>query len=108
MKGEERFLYRATLYKIPTPEFAVFYNGTDDRPEKEILSLSKAFENPQNKDFGYLELEVPVNNVNKGMSRELTSKSKHLREYQKIYGDFETAVRQAANYCIANGVLAEF
>jgi predicted transposase/invertase (TIGR01784 family) len=118
MKGEERFLYRTNLYKIPTPEFAVFYNGTEDRPEREILNLSKAFEYPQNKEFGYLELKVPVYNINKGMSQELTSKSNHLREYtefiaklreyQKIYEDFETAVKETVNYCIANGILAEF
>ena len=44
MKGDEQFLYRSKLLKIPTPEFVVFYNGMAEKPEKEILRLSSAFE----------------------------------------------------------------
>ena len=56
MKGEEKYLYGSKLYKIPTPEFVVFYNGKDARPEKETLHLSSAFEtvtdtNPRLKSY---------------------------------------------------------
>ena len=44
IKGDEKFLYRSKLYKVPIPVFVVFYNGTATRPEKEVLKLSSAFE----------------------------------------------------------------
>ena len=118
MKGEEKFLYGSKLYKIPTPEFVVFYNGTTTRPEKEILHLSSAFEAPVNKDFGELKLEIPVYNINKGMNKELFKKSPKLkqyaefiakvREFNKLYDDYAQAVREATNYCIANDILSDF
>jgi len=118
MKGEEKFIYGSTLYKIPTPAFVVFYNGTAKRPEKEILRLSSAFENPMDNELGQLELEVPVYNINKGMNEELFSKSPHLRQYAefiaklrefiKMYDDYSQAVEKAVSHCINNDVLAEF
>ena len=118
MKGEDKFLYSSKLYKIPTPEFVVFYNGTAPRPEKEILYLSSAFEVAPDKELGVLELEVPVYNINKGMNEELFKKSPKLRQYaefiakirefSKLYDDYTQAVREATNYCIANDILAEF
>ena len=118
MKGEERFLYGSALYKIPTPEFVVFYNGTVTRPEKEALKLSSAFEYNCDNDLGTLELEVPVYNINKGMNAGLLNKSEKLRQYaefiakvrelNKLYDDYNQAVRDATRYCVANGILADF
>jgi len=115
---QERFLYHKNLYKIPTPEFVVFYNGLDKRPEKEILKLSDAFEYKQDRNLGYLELEVPVYNINKGMNTELFSKGEKLRQYsefiaklrefQDVYDSFNKAVEEAVRYCIGNGILVEF
>ena len=118
MKGEEKFLYGSKLYRIPTPEFVVFYNGTTSRPEREILSLSSAFEATVDKDFGELKLTIPVYNINKGMNDELFMKSPKLKQYaefiakvrelNKLYDDYAQAVREATNYCIANDILSDF
>jgi hypothetical protein len=118
MKGEEKYLYGSKLYKIPTPEFVVFYNGTTTRPEKETLKLSDAFEVEGDKDLGFLELEVPVYNINVGMNDELFRNSSKLRQYSKfiakvrelnkLYEDYTQAVKEAVNHCIANDILAEF
>ena len=118
MKGETDFIYSSTLYKIPTPEFVLFYNGTAKKPEKEILKLSAAFETARDENLGFIELEVPVYNINKGMNAELFSRSEKLRhyaefiakkrEYLKLYGNYEEAVKRAVDYCIKNGILAEF
>jgi hypothetical protein len=117
-KGEEKFIYGSTLYKIPTPEFVVFYNGTTTRPEKETLKLSDAYEAIGDTDLGFIELKVPVYNINKGMNEELFKKSPNLkqyaefiakvREFSKLYDDYAQAVREATNYCIANDILADF
>ena len=118
MKGEDKFLYRSKLYKIPTPEFVVFYNGTAPRPEKEVLKLSSAFEIKGNINLDSLELEVPVYNINKGMNKELFSKSEKLRQYMEFisklrefnsqYDDYAIAVKEAVNHCITNDILADF
>jgi len=118
MRGEQEFLYRSTLYKIPTPQFVVFYNGTANKPEKETLKLSKAYESVPDSDLGSLELEIPVYNINKGKNSELMKKSKKLRHYaefiatlrdfQEVYDDYATAVRESVNYCIENDILADF
>jgi len=121
MQGEEKFLYSTKIHKIPRPEFVVFYNGTTARPEKEILSISSAFEDDGragNERLGFIELEVPVYNINKGMSDELVGKSSTLRQYsefvsklrefQKAYENFETAVRETVTHCIDNDILVDF
>ena len=118
MKGEEKLLYGSKQYKIPTPEFVVFYNGTQARPEKEVLCLSSAFELPVDNELGSLELKVPVYNINIGMNKELFNRSPKLkqyaefiakiREFNKLYDDYTQAVREATNYCIANDILSDF
>ena len=35
-------LYGSTLIKIPAPRFVVFYNGTEEQPEQQVLKLSEA------------------------------------------------------------------
>ena len=115
MKGEEKFLYSSKLYKIPTPEFVVFYNGTDSMPEKEVLRLSSAYEDTEDRNLGSLELEVPVYNINKGMNTELFSKSSKLsqysefvsklREFSKLYDEYAQAVKETVDYCLENGIL---
>ena len=118
MKGEDDFLYRSKPYKIPTPEFIVFYNGATPKPAKEILKLSSVFEIDHDNSLGSLELEVPVYNINKGMNEELLLKSDKLRQYAEFvaklrefnndYTDYIQAVRETVNHCIANDILADF
>ena len=118
INGEEKFLYSGGLYKIPTPAFVVFYNGNAASPEKEIFRLSSAFVDAADKDLGFLELEVPVYNINKGMNEELFKKSGKLKQYAEftaklkefimVCEDYSQAVRQTVNHCITNGILADF
>ena len=118
LMGEEKLVYGSSLYKIPTPEFVVFYNGITEKPEKEVLRLSTAFKETPDNDLGFLELTVPVYNINKGRNLTLFEKSEKLkqyaefvaklREYQKSNDDYSQAVKKTVNYCIENGILVEF
>lgn len=108
-------LYGATLVKIPTPRFVVFYNGVDEQPARRVYCLSDAF--VKQTDEPELELKVTVININSGNNEELLSECRDLWEYsrfiekvRKLSGNMpiEQAVESAVDECIREGILAEF
>ena len=109
-------IYGSRQIKIPTPQYYVFYNGTEDYPDKMILKLSDAFQK-ENPDGGF-EWTAVMLNINFGKNKKLMERCKLLREYailvdnirkyQKTYADAEEAVTLAIDECIENGVLVEF
>lgn len=76
---KQRELYGRKPVKIPTPRFAVFYNGMEKRPEMETLLLSNSFEHPV--DRPELELICTVYNINVGYNRELLKQCPVLKKY---------------------------
>ena len=75
----KRDLYGRKRVQIATPHFAVFYNGTEKRPEKEVLKLSDAFINQT--DMPEMELTVIVYNINPHNNAQLLAKSEVLHGY---------------------------
>ena len=116
----KRDLYGSRLIKIPTPRFAVFYNGTEQRSEVEELRLSTAFENPM--DEPEIELVCKVYNINQGKNVDLLEHCNVLKEYMffvdrvryyvKELGDeqenLEIAIERAIDDCIKNHILEDF
>ncbi len=116
LKGRNIYGYR--LIKIPTPKFAVFYNGSEEQPERYEMRLSdayaKAVENPE------VELVCTVYNINYGKNKKLLEDCSFLREYmifvdyvreyhsQNGYEELELAIEQAIDRCISENVLREF
>ncbi len=111
-----RDLYGKRLVKIPTPRFAVFYNGTEARPEVEELRLSDAFEHQNGQPE--VELICKVYNINKGMNTELLHSSKVLqgymyfvekvRYYEKKCAELTEGINRAIDDCIKEGILEKF
>ena len=108
-------LYSSALQKIPAPNFIVFYNGTEREEDYWINYLSESYENLSGEPN--LELKVLTLNINEGHNRELMEQCQSLREYAQYVAkvreyaresDLDTAVEQAVDDCIQNGVLAEF
>lgn len=108
-------LYGSRLVKIPEPKFVVFYNGTDELPERSELRLSDAFE--KKSESIDLELKVLVLNINPGYNEELMEKCKSLRDYMIFvsrireysqYMALNKAVEMSIQICIDENVLAEF
>lgn len=64
----DRSLYGISLVQIPTPRFVVFYNGTEEQPERQILKLSDAFEKKVAEPE--IELKVLMLNINLGKNKE--------------------------------------
>lgn len=108
-------LYSRRIVRIPAPKFIVFYNGTGSQPERQILRLSDAFEKKQEQPA--LELNVIVYNINLGRNSELLAACSLLKEYAQYVDQVRTlarelpfpkAVEKAVDYCIGNGILADF
>ena len=112
---KKRNIYGRKLVKIPTPRFAVFYNGVEEQYQ---LKLSDAYasmmEEPE------LELTCTVYNINSGKNRELLSECpvleqymvfvRYVREGLEMYSekDLAKAIDGAIDRCIEEGVLREF
>ncbi len=112
---KDRNLYGTRLVKIPTPRFVVFYNGTEEAPERQALRLSEAFEKPM--EDPEVELCVTVLNINPGYNRTLMESCRLLKEYMlyvekvRIYAK-ETPIREAVDRAVTDsirdGILVEF
>ena len=111
-------IYGRKLVKIPTPRFAVFYNGVEEQPEQYQLKLSDAYVNPMEEPE--LELTCTVYNINAGMNRKLLSECPVLEQYMIFVGyvreylgacpekDLRKAIDKAIDRCIREDVLREF
>ena len=117
---DKRSLYSRKLVRLPTPHFVVFYNGTEDTPDHEILKLSDAFENSGDTSKGegkQLELLVDVYNINAGRNSAIQEACQTLKGYaefvSRVRGNQQTmpleeAVNKAVDECIRDGILADF
>lgn len=98
--------------KIPTPEFYVSYNGRQDYPAQQTLSLSDAFmTGPGDNSMG---LKVTVININTDKAHEILDKCVILREYSQFidtvraHADGADPIKRAIEDCISRGILAEY
>jgi len=109
---------------LPKPYFVVFYNGTDEQPERRTFRLSDLYEPKLQREMiriteeqPELELKTLAININKGYNEELKKSCRDLYGYM-VYVDkvrefakdhpLEKAVELAITYCIQNDILAEF
>lgn len=114
----ERNIYGRTLVKIPTPRFAVFYNGEEDQPEQYNMKLSDAFVHPV--EVPDIELNCRVYNINYGKNKELLERCPWIKEYmlfvnyvrafhrENHYDNLENAIERAIDRCIEENVLRRF
>ena len=109
-------LYGSKQILLPTPHCVVFYNGDREIPEEQVLKLSDAFENKEQK--ADVELTVKVLNINYGHNSHLMEQCKILEDYAKFVAitrqfaseatDRKAALNDAILYCIQNHILEEF
>ena len=112
----KRKLYSTSQLEIPFPQYIVFYNGTEERPEREELKLSNLFiENGKGKKPA-LECTALVLNVNYGHNKDLMERCKTLKEYAQFIAEIrrnlsygmkaQEAVEEAVEKCIQNDILS--
>ncbi|RHR33792.1 hypothetical protein [Eubacterium sp. AF19-12LB] len=105
-------VYRRKMIKLPTPQYVVFYNGTERRAEKEILRLSDSFIMPCSE--GEYEWTATVYNINDGHNKDLMNKCKIMQEYATMVAKIREFRQKgcdldmAIEYCLLHDVLKEF
>ncbi len=108
-------IYGSKLVKLPTPQYIIFYNGAEEKPDCMKLRLSDAF--VEKDEEPALEVVATMLNINYGHNMELLNKCKPLLEYAQFIervrifhhktGDLEKAIENAIDYCIAHDIMAE-
>ena len=68
------------LIRLPVPKLVVFYNGTRQAPDEQMLHLSDAFPEDR-RDESDISVRVRMININRGRSPKLVSACKPLHEY---------------------------
>ena len=109
-------IYSERRLELPTPQYVVFYNGTGNEPDKQVLRLSDSFRMEQ--DEVALECLATVVNINLGKNRELMEQCSTLYGYSYLIAEIRSniacgmsiteAIDRAVKTCIKNGILAEY
>ena len=110
---KDRDIYGSKIIDIPKPNFVVFYNGTEERPEVEEQRLSDAYDHDEDIP---LELRCTIYNINPSNNDGLKNDSYVLNGYSifvdkvkaLIEQDDEYAISHAIEYCVKNDILREF
>lgn len=119
--ASEYNLYGTAQIPLPFPQYVIFYNGTAEHPEREILRLSDSFQVPDyiNEKFKEpaLECKALVLNINYGKNKELLEKCRPLLDYshfiycirQNLAKGFtlEKSVDMAIEFCLKNDILSD-
>ena len=118
IKTNKKNLYSKTLIKLPCPQFVVFYNGTEDTTDHEVMKLSDAFEGSEESGGSVkLQLLVDVYNINAGHNGALLDACAALKGYAELVKrtrenqqtmPFSQAISKAVDDCIHDGILADF
>ena len=122
-------LYGTRKAQIPTPEFIIFYNGEEERPEREMLKLSDLYtfrgkdveqggEDGKTGKADYkLELKAELLNICGDNNKALKEACRTLREYAVFTDkmrkhtktmDIEAAAERTIEECIQEDILREF
>ena len=112
---KDRNLYGSRRITIPSPRFLIFYNGKEERAEREVLELAEAFEIQEEEPW--LNLKAVLLNINPGYNNDIVNACKTLSDYViytsrvRAYAEqmkIEDAVERAITECIVEGILVDF
>lgn len=110
-------VYGSKRIKLLFPRYLVFYNGTDEQPDRMEMCLSDAFEPRKADEKPAVECRAIMLNINLGHNRELMEKCRRLQDYavftagvrrRQARGEpLRQAVDETVNECIRNGILED-
>ncbi len=115
--GNRKDIYSSKIIELPYPQFIVFYNGSEEEPERQVLELNAAYPEAFDKENAALQCRAVVININLGYNSTIMNKCKKLEEYAQFIStirayldmkySIEEAVSEAMDECIQKGILEE-
>ncbi|MBP5601736.1 MAG: Rpn family recombination-promoting nuclease/putative transposase [Treponema sp.] len=119
-----RARYKNVLYKIPSPEFYVFYNGKRKPMNESELKLSDAFCVPQKEPLCELKVNVVDIGGEEGLTLPIVKNCVILKEYCEFIGmmlkekatlpenctneDAQVALEKVIRECITKNILTDY
>lgn len=100
-------IYSKSLLKLPTPNYIVFYNGTEEDGDSRILRLSDSF-TQHNGQEACLECTATMININYGHNPKLMEACQELYEYSYLIEQIRIELRnkrplsEAVDLAVAN------
>ena len=85
------YIYSTNLKKFPVPKLICFYNGEQDRPEREVLRLADAFCGDEEAD---ISVNVTMLNINYGKNEKLMEACQILRDYSWLVEEIRKKRRE--------------
>ena len=113
-------IYRKKLLKIPTPEFTVLNNGSDDliKDGRKVTELELRLSDAFNEEDIQLELKVKVIDIRYPSHNKAVTKSDTLEQYSRFIQivedcrkqekNLDKAMKKAIDIAIEKGILKEF
>ena len=111
----EQDIYSSRQIPLPFPQFVVFYNGTQEEPERQVLHLHEAFPEGMTAENAALDCHAVIININIGHNQAIMQKCRKLEEYAIFIGKIreytekkltiEEAIDKAVEDCIKEGIL---
>ena len=108
-------LYGSHPVVLPAPVFIIFYNGTEQQPDRKEYRLSDLFSKQVSNPA--LELKAIMLNINKGHNLHIMKACKSLQDYSEYVFRVRSyatelplneAVEKAITECIRDDILREF
>ena len=113
-------IYRKRLLKIPTPEFTVLYNGSDDliKDGRKVTELELRLSDAFKEEDVQLELKVKVIDIRYPSHNKAVTKSDTLEQHSRFIQivedcrkqekNLDEAMKKAIDIAIEKGILKEF
>ena len=116
LKENDLDLYSSVLLKLPMPQYIIFYNGTQQEPDRLELKLSDSFIKKGTSPC--IECTALVLNINYGHNSKLMDACRKLYEYAYFIHTVreflkegltrDAAIDRAADHCIGANILKDF
>lgn len=110
-------IYSSVLQKLPVPQYIVFYNGSKDTEDRQVMELTDAFPSIAGIE-PCLNCKVTLLNINYGHNMKILNRCRKLKEYSQFIHQIranlqngmakETAIHDAITLCIRQHILEDF
>lgn len=110
-------IYSSKPISLPLPQYYVFYNGTDEKPDESILHLTDSMLHPDAAQKSSAQFTAHMININSGHSSGIMKRCPKLYQYslfieeirqnQKQGSTLRDAISTAVDSCIQQGILTD-